>query len=203
VKRIPSDAASLGIQLSTAQEQQIQRFETLLMERAIPLGLVARSDRDRLYVRHILDSLRAAALFRPSDVLAYDLGSGGGLPGIPLAIALPRIRFTLAESRSKRAGFLELVVHELGLPNVRVHSGAAETMEPAADVITARAFAPLEQAWPLAVSLLRSGGRLIYFAGEGLDDPERKATDLPGPPRHVTVEKVLETWSPLVMMTLE
>jgi 16S rRNA (guanine527-N7)-methyltransferase len=193
----------LGIELSRAQIRRFRQYETLLRERAIPLGIVARSDSDRVYARHVLDSLRAAPLFRITDRLAYDLGSGAGLPGIPLAIAVPGARFTLAESRSKRVAFLELVLEELGLSNVHVHAGAAEKLEAGADVVTARAFAPLEEAWPLAASLLRKGGRLIYFAGGAHGDPERNAREVTGPHRSVRVEKVLETSSPLVMMTLE
>lgn len=203
MKRIVTDAATLGIQLSPDQSRLIRRYETLLLERAIPMGLVARSDGDRLYERHILDSLRAAPLFRTSDRRAYDLGSGAGLPGIPLAIVLPRCRFTLAESRSKRSAFLELAVEQLGLSNVEVHAGSAETLTTGADVVTARAFAPLERTWPLAAGLLRVGGRLIYFAGERIRDPDGTARAVPGPLRQVSVEKMLESMAPLVMMTLE
>lgn len=203
MKRIVAEARELGIQLGPTQAERIRRFEQLLMERAIPAGMVARSDSDRLHERHILDSLRAATLFRASDRLAYDLGSGAGLPGIPLAIALPRCRFTLAEARTKRSAFLELAVERLGQANVDVHAGSAESLPTGADVITARAFAPLERAWLLAARLLRVGGRLIYFAGGSLRDPDRRARAVPGPPRRVSVEKVLESSAPLVMMTLE
>lgn len=203
MKRIVAEAAELGIQLTPIQADRIRRFEQLLVERALPAGLVARSDRDRLHQRHVIDSLRAAPLFRRSDRTAYDLGSGAGLPGIPLAIALPRCRFTLAEARSKRSAFLELAVERLDLSNCHVHAGPAEALSAGADVITARAFAPLVRAWPLAARLLRVGGRLIYFAGQRLRDAERMALTAPGPPRRVRVETVLESSSPLVIITLE
>lgn len=203
MKRIDADAATLGIELSSNQARRIRRYETLLLERAIPMGFVAKSDSDRLRERHILDSLRAAPLFRTSDRRAYDLGSGAGLPGIPLAIVLPGCRFTLAESRSKRSAFLELAAEQLGLSNVEVHAGPAETLTTGADVVTARAFAPLERTWPLAAGLLRVGGSLIYFAGARIRDPEGMARATPGPPRQVSMKKVLESRAPLVMMTLE
>ncbi|HZA26826.1 MAG TPA: 16S rRNA (guanine(527)-N(7))-methyltransferase RsmG [Actinomycetota bacterium] len=203
MKRIAAHAAELGIHLSIAQVERLRLFEQLLLERAIPAGLVARSDSGRLRERHLFDSLRAVPLFRASDHLAYDLGSGAGLPGVPLAIALPRCRFILAEAKSKRAAFLELAVERLGLSNVDVHVGAAESLPTGADVTTARAFAPLERTWPVAAGLLRVGGRLIYFAGEGFRDADRKARVAPGPLRRVSVETVLESSAPLVMMTLE
>ena len=203
MKRFLAKSAQIGIRLDPTQQERIQRFDQLLRERAIPAGLVSRSDSDRLLERHVLDSLRAAPLFLATDRHAYDLGSGAGLPGIPLAIALPGCRFTLAETRSKRSAFLELAVERLELANVVVHAGRAEGLSAGADVITARAFAPLERTWPLAARLLRPGGTLIYFAGEALRDPKRAAREIAGPPRTVRVETVLESSTPLVMMTLE
>jgi 16S rRNA (guanine527-N7)-methyltransferase len=202
VKQIQGDAHRLGIELNAAQAKQMADYQELLQQRAFSAGLIANSDRECLYERHLLDSLRAASIFRRSDSLAYDLGSGAGLPGIVLAIALPGCRFVLAETRSRRAGFLELAMDRLGLGNVAVHAGTAESLPKGADVITARAFAALERSWAVAAALLHPGGRLIYFAGEGLPDPERAAREVPGPPRRVRVDPVLETSSPLVMMTL-
>jgi 16S rRNA (guanine527-N7)-methyltransferase len=203
VKQMQGDARRLGIGLSAAQAKQMADYHEFLQQHAFSGGLIANSDRERLYERHLLDSLRAASIFRRSDRLAYDLGSGAGLPGIVLAIALPGCRFVLAETRSRRAGFLELATDRLGLGNVAVHPGTAESLPNGADVITARAFASLERAWSVAATLLHTGGRLIYFAGEGLLDPERVARSAPGPPRRVRVAPVLETSSPLVIMTLQ
>jgi 16S rRNA (guanine527-N7)-methyltransferase len=203
VKQIHGDAGRLGIELSGAQVKQMADYQELLQQRAFTAGLIAKSDRERLYERHLLDSLRAVPIFRRSDRLAYDLGSGAGLPGIVLAIVLPGCRFVLAETRSRRAGFLELAADRLGLGNVAVHAGSAESLPNGADVITARAFASLERTWPVAAALLHPGGRLIYFAGEGLLDPERVARSAPGPPRRVRVDPVLERSFPLVMMTLQ
>jgi 16S rRNA (guanine527-N7)-methyltransferase len=198
----PSEATEIGSILSPVQRSRLDRFAQLLGERAVPAGFVGETDLDRLYDRHVLDSLRAAALFRPSDHLAYDIGSGAGLPGIVLAIALPACRFVLAELKARRAAFLEYAQERLDLSNIEVHPGAAADLAPGADVVTARAFAPLSRSWPLAASLLRSGGRLIYFAGGSLRDPEAVARAAPGPPRTVRVDPVLATSPPLVMMTL-
>jgi 16S rRNA (guanine527-N7)-methyltransferase len=203
VKQIHDDARRLGIELSAAQASQLADYQELLQQRAFSSGLIANTDRERLYERHLLDSLRAAPIFRRSDRLAYDLGSGAGLPGIVLAIALPGCRFVLAETRARTAAFLELATERLGLGNVAVHAGLAESLPNGADVITARAFASLERAWSVASELLHPGGRLIYFAGEGILNPQRVARSAPGPPRRVRVDAVLETSSPLVMMTLQ
>jgi 16S rRNA (guanine527-N7)-methyltransferase len=186
---------------SPAQRALLQGYERLLVERAVPLGLVARSDRDRMWPRHVLDCLRAAALVREEDRLAYDLGSGAGLPGVVLAIARPWCRFVLAEARARRAGFLELVVERLGLPNVEVAAGRAEDLSEVADLATARAFAPLARAWEVAHPLLRPGGRLIYFGGAAMTDPHGAARSLEPAPTAVEVpEDDVASASRLVMM---
>ena len=188
------------MKLDAAQRAQLDVFEEMLLHRAPTLGLVARGDLVRLRQRHIEDSLRAARSVLPTDRLAYDLGSGAGLPGLVLAVAVPACRFVLVESRSKRAGFLELVVARLELSNAEVAHGRAEDLSTPADLVTARAFAPLERTWSVAHPLLRRGGRLVFFAGKG-EDPSRAArlTD-PEPPVEMDVEKGLANQGPLVIM---
>lgn len=152
--------------------------------------------------RHILDSLRAAPLISAADRLVYDLGSGAGLPGIVLAIVHPGCRFVLVESRARKAAFLELAIERLGVPNAEPGLGRVEDLSAGADAATARAFAPLEKSWRLACPLLRPGGRLIYFAGAGLRDPQGAASSLrdPEPPTMVEIPQGLATGSPLVIM---
>jgi 16S rRNA (guanine527-N7)-methyltransferase len=176
-------------------------YASLLEERAIPMGLVAESDRGRLWERHIEDCLRATAAFRPEDRSAYDLGSGAGLPGIVLACALPDRRFRLIEPRRRAVAFLELAVGELGLSNVEILKARVEEVREPTDVVTARAFAPLDRTWAAARPLLRSGGRLVYFAGSGLDDPEGSARALSEPPHEVEVIDPLASGAPLVIMS--
>lgn len=197
------DAAGFGVRLSERQGRLLVRLHDLLLERAVPLGLVGERDAGRLYERHVLDSLAAAAAFEPSDRLAYDLGSGAGLPGLVLAIALPGCRFVLVEPRRRRAGFLELAAERLGLGNVSVAVARAEDLgEGEGDVVTARAFAPLERSWRAAFRLLRPGGRLVYFAGRGLRDPLAAAASVaaPEPPGEISLLRVLESAPPLVIM---
>lgn len=181
----------------------LRAFEELLLSKAIPMGLISASDGPVLRERHIADSLRAAEAFRDEDARCFDLGSGAGLPGIPLAVALPDRDFVLIESRSRRVGFLELAIERLGLGNARVLRDRVEAVGERvaaggitpADVATARAFAPIDRSWKLAAPLLRPGGRLVYFAGEGLADPEAAA-------RGAGAEEVLvlDSSAPLVIM---
>jgi 16S rRNA (guanine527-N7)-methyltransferase len=161
--------------LSTKQIRSLDRLEQILRSRAVDLGMIAGSDRDRIRVRHLADSLRALGCVGPGDRHLVDLGSGAGLPGVPLAIALPDRSFTLVESRRKRGAFLEFVIQELGLTNVRVVIGRVEDIMPGrgwpaqVDVCLARAFAPPLASWRAAERLLQPSGRLVYFAGVGWD----------------------------------
>jgi 16S rRNA (guanine527-N7)-methyltransferase len=156
-------ASDLGVNVSPEAVEGLVAFESLLRERALPIGLVAESDRDRLLERHVLDCLRAAAAVVDSDRLAYDMGSGAGLPGIVVAIARPLLRVTLVEPRRSRAAFLELAIERLGIGNAYVHLGRIQDIAEPADLCFARAFAPPTTAWELALPRLRPGGRLVYF----------------------------------------
>ncbi len=114
--------------------------------------------------RHIADALRAAPLISPGSSVV-DLGSGAGIPGVPLAIARPDLGVTLTEMRRKRAAFLELVLDEIDLPGTRVHPGRVEDLTGPFDIAVARAFAPLGTTWQVADGVLRPEGALLYWAG--------------------------------------
>lgn len=194
-------AAQIGVALDARQLEQLERYEHLLRDRALPLGLVAEADGARLQERHVLDCLRAAALVEESDRLAYDLGSGAGLPGVVVAIARPQVHVRLVEAQRRRAAFLELVVETLAAPNLSVEAGRAETTREPADVCFARALAPLEQAWRLAYPRLRDGGRLVYFAGEGWRRPAAPLSGASHMSASVRSESLLESCGPLIIMT--
>jgi len=192
-----------GSHLDGPTVQRLGSLHGLLQEQAIHLGLVAPSDAGRLWERHILDCLRATALLQSGDGIVCDIGSGAGLPGLVLACARPELRVTLVDSRRRAAAFLELAVDRLALTNVDIRFGRVEKVSATFDVATARAFGPLPGSWEAAVPLLRPGGRLIYFGGEGMADPEGEAGSItaPEPPAAILVARVIETSGPLVIMS--
>ena len=178
-----------------SQADRLLRFERMLADRAIPMGMVARSDRARLRERHVLDCLRAAAEVGGA-ASAYDLGSGAGLPGLVVAIAEPDLRMGLIESRRRRASFLELAVEALGLTNVEVRACRVQELTERVELCFSRAFAPLAAAWSVADPLLSARGRLIYFAGS-------ETTPVPPPATRIVAVRatpVLESSGPLVIM---
>lgn len=183
--------------LSPGQVAALEVFEGLLAAQAIPRGMVASSDRDHLRERHVLDSLRAIPHLGSVEQPVVDLGSGAGLPGIPVAVARPDLLVTLAESRQQRAAFLELVVERLSLPNVRVFPKPAEELPADAGVCLARGFADLSRTWAVARGLLRADGSLLYWAGTTFvtgQVPEDARIAAIGSP-------TLESGGPIVIMT--
>lgn len=150
--------------LSPAQNRTLRAYEELLRTRALPLGLISKRDFGRLWERHVVDSLRGAGLAAPGERVV-DVGSGPGLPGIPIAIARPGCVLTLVERNQRSAAFLELASEALHLENVEIIARPAEALDLGADVCLARAVAPAT-AWGLAAPLLGSGGSLLYWAGK-------------------------------------
>jgi 16S rRNA (guanine527-N7)-methyltransferase len=195
---LAAEAAALEVALTPEQAELLERYEALLRDRAAALGMIARGDLHRLRERHILDSLRALRGLPEGPAAIVDLGSGAGLPGIPVAIGRPDARVVLAESRHQRIAFLELVVQELGLGSVTVHGGRAEEVPGPADVCLARAFRDARGSWQVARELLGPAGRLVYFAGSAFD-PTR---DLPAEPASTLLPtSPLANSGPLVIMT--
>lgn len=148
------------------------RFTELLAAVGIERGLIGPREVDRLWDRHLLNSAVAGERI-PHGARVVDIGSGAGLPGVPLCLARPDLDVTLLEPMARRVAWLEEVVDALRL-SVTVLRGRAE--EPSirrqlagADVVVARAVAPLDRLWAWAAPLLRQGGQLVALKGASAD----------------------------------
>jgi 16S rRNA (guanine527-N7)-methyltransferase len=166
------DPEALLLGLDEGQVAQLRRFSELVAGRGADFGVISNADRDRVWERHVLDSLRVLACLLPEDESLADVGSGGGLPGVPLAIARPDLAVTLVEPRRGRVAFLELARQELSLSNVRVLDARADEVSERFSVCTARALAKPVDTWRLVSPLIAEGGRVIYFAGRSFDESE-------------------------------
>lgn len=195
------NARSIVEDLDDARSRLLRAYLDLLRERAVPLGLVSESDAGRLWDRHILDSLRGLTCMEEADRLAYDIGSGAGLPGIPLAIVRPAIRFSLVEPKRRRAAFLEMAVQTLKLPNVAVLPLRADAVGGAADLCLARALAAPTDTWARASSLLSERGRLLYWAGRNWSDDEVQRLARSGAKAEICLKPEFQWQGPLVIMT--
>ncbi len=189
-------AERLGISLSADQLDQLADYYGLLERIAVPRGMIAASDADRLWERHLLDGLRAAGEI-PGGASVADIGSGAGIPGIPLAIALPRSPFSLIEPRRARAAFLEAAVDKLRLSNVAVLPLRAEDLAGPFQICVARAFSSPLASWEAAKGLLSPDGFLVYWGGESFDP---SALEAEGVPSRLSPHSDLARTGPLVIM---
>jgi 16S rRNA (guanine527-N7)-methyltransferase len=152
------------IAVSAAEAGKLAAFIALLLHWNRVHNLTGIRDRDELLDRHLVESLALKSLIEGET--AADIGSGGGLPGIPLAIVLPDRRFTLIESRRKRASFLRHAAATLALDNVEVaHSRAEELGSRQFATVLARAVAPPPELLGIATPLVATGGRLVLLTG--------------------------------------
>lgn len=173
---LDAEASRLDFALDRRARERFARYLELLIEWSPRAGLTSVTEPEAIQLRHFGESLALVKLLRAGGLAAagtsvVDVGSGGGLPGVPMLIADPSLAVTLVESHERRAQFLELVVAELGFKTARVVRARAEEAgrDPALrgsfDLAVARAVAPLPVLVEYTLPLLRSGGALATPKG--------------------------------------
>jgi 16S rRNA (guanine527-N7)-methyltransferase len=169
----------LKLDLTDAQQGQLMDYLTLLSKWNKVYNLTSLRDPLQMVTHHLLDSLAAVSAFAgAANVL--DVGAGGGLPGIVLAIARPDMQVSLVDTVHKKTAFLTQVKAELGLANITVYTARVEQLEVPRkfDVITSRAFADLSDFVNWSGHLLAEGGRFIALKGVAApSERERVPTD--------------------------
>jgi len=199
------------LELSADQVARLSRYIDLLFAANERMNLTRIADRAAAEVQHVGDSLTLLPLLPREAHHLADVGSGGGVPGIPLAIARPDVGIALIESTQKKAGFLREAAHDLGLNNVTVHpvraedSGAkASALRESFDVVVARAVATLDWLAEWCLPLARKGGTMLAMKGPkvldelpiarkaikllGGGEPVLHRVELPGAENHVIVQ---------------
>lgn len=158
--------AAMGLELPEEAREKLLAYLALLYKWNRTYSLTALKEQDKAVSHHLLDSL-AILPFVPAGSL-LDVGSGGGMPGIPLAIVRRELRVTLLDSNSKKAAFLQQAAIELDLANISVHGGRVEQYHPADGfaAVTSRAFAELADFVALSRHLLAPGG--VWLAMKGV-----------------------------------
>jgi len=172
------------VPLSARQRRLLERYVELLLAWNRRVNLTAAASAEELYTRHLLDALSLVPIVEARLIPGrlVDVGSGAGLPGVPLAVARPAWRVTLVEATGKKVRFLRAVVAELALDNVQVRHGRAEDVaherdhREAYDVAVARALAKLPVLLELCLPFVRVGGYVVAPKGPEPDEELRRAT---------------------------
>lgn len=175
--------AELGISLPEAAQQQLLAFRDLLLKWNKTYNLTAVRDPAQAISHHLLDSL--AILPHVASGPLLDVGSGGGLPGIPLAIARPELSVSMVDTVQKKATFLQQASIELDLKNVAVHHARVEEMQGQYAQISSRAFAEIGLFVSLTRHLLAPEGRWLAMKGMRPDEELGKL------PADIAVEAIM------------
>jgi len=184
---LPDALAAVGVTVSPTQQQQLADYMVLLAHWNSTFNLTALRDPRDMLSHHLMDCLTVlaplrahhdgAGLFARSNApKVLDVGSGGGLPGVVLAICCPAIQVTCVDTVGKKAAFIRQVAAELRLPNLRAEHARVEQLKGQFDVITSRAFASLIDFVTLTQALLPADGVWMAMKGKA---PTEELAELP------------------------
>lgn len=179
----PARLRDFGINIDDSATAKIGDYLARLLAMNAQMNLTAIEDPAAAWERHAFDALTLLPLLEnvPTHGRLVDIGSGGGLPGIPIAIARPDLLVSLVESTQKKASFLSAVAAALGLSNVDVHAERAEKLASGPlratyDVVTARAVARLSDLVPMTAPFAKKGGQLLLIKGQKANEELSEAT---------------------------
>jgi 16S rRNA (guanine527-N7)-methyltransferase len=184
--RLAQAAEQMSVSLSAQQQTLLLEYLALFARWNSAYNLSAVRDPAEMLERHIIDSLSVVNLCGADSEPLLDVGSGGGLPGIPLAIMHPQRPVTLLDSNGKKTRFLFQVATQLPLPNVTVVNERLESYEPAVPfaAVTSRAFASIDDMVAGSEHLLAPGGRFYAMKGKFPED------ELSALPKGIKVDRV-------------
>lgn len=167
----------LSLTLSHEAVTKFERYYQLLLEWNEITNLTAITDPEGVVLKHFIDSLTCLPYLEPGPLRTADIGTGPGLPGIPLKLARPEMELTLVESNNKKVKFLEAAIQELKLEKTQVlwkraeEVGQDKSKRESFDLVTSRALAPLPVILEYGLPLLKKGGRLLAMKSQK-SDPE-------------------------------
>ena len=169
----------LGVSAAEESVEKLETFVKILWEWNQRFNLTGHREKMEIVAELVLDSLSAHPFVEGGILI--DIGTGAGIPGIPLKIASPALALTLVESQQKKSRFLQEAVRHLRLSGVSIQNGRAEDLahrpplREQFDTVTAKALAPLAVTLELTIPFLKSGGRGIYYKGRRYEEEIHRA----------------------------
>lgn len=161
-----TELAKLGIILTKNQEIQLEKFYNLLIEWNKKINLTRIIDKEEVYLKHFYDSLTITKVVDLKKIETLcDVGSGAGFPGIVLKIVYPNLKITLVDSLLKRVNYLNTIIQELELKNIKAIHTRGEDLKEKFDIVTARAVANIEKLLGYTMHLVAKNGKLIAMKG--------------------------------------
>ena len=175
--RFIEEVENLGIEITDKKLEQLKKYYELLIEYNKVMNLTGITEKEEVYLKHFYDSLTISKIIDLNNENSLcDLGSGAGFPGIVIKIFYPNLNIVLVDSLNKRINFLNIVIKELGLENIKaIHSRIEEyavNNKEKFDVVTARAVAPLNILLELGINLVKVGKYFIAMKGNIENEPD-------------------------------
>lgn len=173
---------SIGISLTDLQVRQLVRYYEMLYEKNKVMNLTAVTDWESVQTKHYLDSLLLARVINlTGNLRVLDLGTGAGFPGVVLKIVFPQLEMVLMDSLKKRLLFLDDVIRELNLPNIRTVHGRAEDLgrkkeyRSCFDLVVSRAVSNLSSLSEYCLPFVKEGGTFISYKSSGIEEEVKQA----------------------------
>ncbi|MGQ9473605.1 MAG: 16S rRNA (guanine(527)-N(7))-methyltransferase RsmG [Candidatus Caldatribacteriaceae bacterium] len=180
-KMLEAGIQKMNLSLPKDAPERLVRFVDLLWKENQRMNLTGYQTKEEIIRELILDALSALPFLKGNKII--DVGTGGGIPGIPIGIACPHLSVTLIESHRKKIQFLQRAIQELSLPGVSLQHGRSEELARQENLreqfhtVTAKALAPLAVALELTIPFVRVGGRGLYYKGKGYSEDLLKARE--------------------------
>lgn len=176
-EKFMQELEKLGIKLTKKQEEQLEKYYELLIEINKTTNLTRIIDKEEVYLKHFYDSLTIVKVIDLNKVnTLIDIGTGAGFPGLVLKIVFPNLKITLLDCLNKRIEFLNKVIKELDLKNIKTVHSRIEDYKEQFDIVTSRAVAKTNILLELSYNLLKENGYFILLKGnisEELNESEK------------------------------